>query len=194
MKTVLTAVFCVAVALFLLLGLPSAGEEAVYDSVLRLHVLANSDSTEDQSTKLAVRDALLNFTEEEMLCFASLEEAETWVEDSRDDILAAVMEVLTAHGCPYSACISLEKKYFDTRVYEGFTLPAGYYSSLTVTLGEGRGQNFFCMLYPALCVTPALGGETDKAEKQEGKSLFTDSGYALKLRSLEVLAALFGKE
>ena len=89
----------------------------------------------------------------------------------------------------------MEEKYFNTRVYDGFTLPAGYYTALTVTLGEGKGQNFFCMLYPSLCVTPALGEELDAdAAEQELGAVFTKSDYVLKLRSLEVLSALFGQK
>ncbi len=192
MKTVITSFFCVALALFLFLALPTAGEEQVYDSVLRLHVLANSDSTDDQNAKIAVRDALLSLTGKEMLAFSSLDEAEAWVEENKARLTTETNRVLRERGCAYAACVSLEMKHFDTRKYEDFTLPAGYYTALTVTLGEGKGQNFFCMLYPSLCVAPALGEKLEQAElKEEKYTLFTDSGYALKLRSLEVLSALF---
>ena len=195
MKTVLTSFFCVALALFLFLVLPVAGEEQVYEEVLRLHVLADSDSSDDQNAKIAVRDAILALTEGEMLCFSSLVEAEAWVESNKDLLCAEADRVLSERGCPYKAAVSLEEKYFDTRVYDGFTLPAGYYTALTVTLGEGKGQNFFCMLYPSLCVTPALGEKLDAdAAEQELGAVFTKSDYALKLRSLEVLSALFGQK
>ena len=72
MKTVLTSFFCIAIALFLLFALPAKGEEQVYDGVLRLHILAASDATEDQNVKVAVRDALLAFTEKEMLAYIFL--------------------------------------------------------------------------------------------------------------------------
>ena len=193
MKTVVTSFLCVAIALFLLLALPTAGEEQVYDSVLRLHILACSDSTEDQNAKIAVRDALLSLTGEEMLAFSSLKEAETWVEANGERLTAEADRVLRERGCEYTARLSLGKKHFDTRVYENFTLPAGYYTALTVTLGEGKGQNFFCMLYPSLCVAPALGDTVSSDTVSEDDTrLFTDSGYVLKLRSLELLSALFG--
>lgn len=193
MKTVLTSFFCIAIALFLLFALPAKGEEQVYDGVLRLHILAASDATEDQNVKVAVRDALLAFTEKEMLCFSSAEEAGRWVEKNKDALEKEAERVLASHGCTYNATVSLEKKHFDTRAYDGFTLPAGEYNALTVTLGEGKGQNFFCMLYPSLCVTPALGDKIDpETAKDKGALLFTDSGYALQLRSLEWLATLIG--
>ena len=191
MKTVITSFFCVAIAIFLLFALPSQGEEQVYDGVLRLHILAASDSTEDQNTKVAVRDALLAFTQEEMLCFSSAEEAGKWVEENRESLEREAERVLAARGCTYGVTVSLEKKHFDTRAYDCFTLPAGEYNALTVTLGEGKGQNFFCMLYPSLCVTPALGGTTDaETAKTKGALLFTHNGYALQLRSLEWLATI----
>lgn len=192
MKTVITSFFCVAIALFLFLALPTAGEEQVYDSVLRLHVLANSDSTDDQNAKIAVRDALLSLTGKEMLAFSSLAEAEEWVKENESRLTEETNRVLRQQGCAYTARVSLETKHFDTRKYEDFTLPAGYYTALTVTLGEGKGQNFFCMLYPSLCVAPALGEKTEQVEQEQEKyTLFTDSGYALKLRSLEILSSLF---
>ncbi|MBO7171185.1 MAG: stage II sporulation protein R [Clostridia bacterium] len=191
MKTVITSFLCVALSLFLFFALPAHGEEQVYTGVLRLHILAASDSTEDQNAKVAVRDALLSFTEAEMLCFSSADEATIWVEQNKGVLASEARRVLAERGCDDRVAVSLENKHFDTRVYDGFTLPAGYYNALTVTIGEGKGQNFFCMLYPSLCVTPALGEITDRetAEK-EGTLLFTDSGYALQLRSLEWLSYL----
>lgn len=191
MKTVITSFFCVAIALFLLFALPSHGEEQVYDGVLRLHILAASDSTEDQNAKVAVRDALLSFTQDEMLCFSSREEAEKWVQENKEALRQEAERALAAQGCEYSVKVAVEKKHFDTRAYDGFTLPAGEYSALTVTLGEGKGQNFFCMLYPSLCVKPALGEMTDaETAKENGALLFTHSGYALQFRSLEWLATV----
>ena len=191
MKTVMTSFLGVALSLFLLLALPANGEEQVYSGVLRLHILAASDSTEDQNAKVAVRDALLAFTEAEMLCFPSAEEASLWVEENKEALENEARRVLVERGCDDRVTVTLENKHFDTRTYDGFTLPAGYYNALTVTLGEGKGQNFFCMLYPSLCVTPALGGTTDRETAEEkGTLLFTDSGYALQLRSLEWLSSL----
>jgi stage II sporulation protein R len=76
-----------------------------------------------------------------------------------------------------------------------FTLPAGTYTALKVTLGEGRGQNFFCMLYPSLCITPSLGERVERGSDAYGEAAFlmiTEEGYGVRFRTLELLSALFG--
>ncbi len=196
MKTVLTSLLSLALILFIVLALPTSGEEAVYEDVLRLHVLANSDTAEDQEAKILVRDAVLAITGEEMRSFSSLTEAGAWVEKNASYIEREAERVLAEAGLCYEATVTLEKKYFDTRAYDGFTLPAGEYASLTVTLGEGRGQNFWCMLYPSLCTANALGEREEAIEVLSAPYtlILTESDYALRFRSLEILTALFGQK
>ena len=189
MKTVITLLATFAVILFIVFALPVSGEEAVYDGVLRLHVLADSDSTEHQTEKLLVRDAILSAYGEDFSALQSREEAVAFAEAHLDDIKA-----LTETVTDSPVAVSLEEEWFDTRAYDGFTLPAGRYLSLTVHVGSGKGQNFFCMLYPALCVEPAKGERLSVSDAKLNEAeylLITDGGYGLKFRTLELLSSLF---
>ena len=123
-------------------------------------------------------------------------EAKAWVEENASRIEKEAERVLREAGLSYKAQVSFEKKYFDTRAYDGFTLPAGEYSSLTVTLGEGKGQNFWCMLYPSLCTANALGKreEAENAFSLPYTLILTESDYALRFRSLEILSAVLGQK
>lgn len=129
------------------------------EEVLRLHVVANSDSPEDQAVKRAVRDAVL----EEAACWygdaKTFAEANFLVCTHLEAITQAANRVLEEKGFPYAANARVTDLYFPTRDYEGFSLPAGTYRSLQVTLGEGEGQNWWCVVFPALCLPAAQEGE-----------------------------------
>ncbi|MGN1127991.1 MAG: stage II sporulation protein R [Candidatus Flemingiibacterium sp.] len=140
--------------------IPSEEEAAVYDSVIRLHVLANSDSDEDQALKLKVRDGILSTA-------AGLVEGCTDFESAREALAGALPElrdaalgVLRREGSDYDVRVTLTREEYPTREYRGVTLPAGEYTSLRVLIGEAAGHNWWCVLFPQLCVTTASeGGE-----------------------------------
>ena len=195
MKTVVTLFFTLVLVVFLILAFPASGEESVYTDTLRLHILAASDDTADQEAKLYVRDAILSEYGDELRACADKASAEAYVAAQSDAIRRVAEEALAARGLDYSVSVTLTEEWFDTRVYEDVTLPAGNYTALQVTLGEGKGQNFWCMLYPALCIRPALGDTVDptKDAYNEGAYLLvTGSGYALKFRALEFFSSIFG--
>lgn len=194
MKLLLTSVLTVALALLVLIALPASGEETVYTDTLRLHVLAASDTTADQEAKLAVRDAILSTYGEALSACESRAEAVALAEKSKAGIEEVAREALLARGIDAAVTVDLAEEWFDTRTYVDFTLPQGTYTALRVTLGEGRGQNFFCMLYPALCITPALGETVERgsaAYSEETFFMITEDGYGVRFRALEVLSALF---
>ncbi|EWM54374.1 stage II sporulation protein R [Ruminococcus flavefaciens] len=129
-------------------------------SVLRLHILANSDSEEDQRLKLMVRDELLRrniFADAE-----DLSEAERAAEERLEDIEAAAEEVLRRNGCGDTVRAELEDTVFDERVYGGITMPPGRYKALRVRIGRAEGHNWWCVMYPPLCLPAACDSE-DKA-------------------------------
>ena len=191
MKNVLTAAVSAVLALFVLIAIPMSGEEAVYESTLRLHVLAASDSTEDQTIKLLVRDAVLSEHGDAFLSLNSKAEAEAYLKDAQHAIEKTVEATLVENGVDPSFSVCVLEEYFDTRTYGDVTLPAGKYTALKITLGEGKGQNFWCMLYPALCVTPALGEETTaKAAYSDATYTLVTNGYAVRFRTLELLSSL----
>ena len=128
-------------AFFLVCGFPMQAQSKLAGKLTRLHVLANSDSEEDQALKLKVRDAVLEASAgERILDAALLEQLEQ----------AAQAEVFR-NGYTYPVTVTREYCYFDTRVYETFSLPAGYYDAVRVVIGDGAGKNWWCVIYPPLC-------------------------------------------
>ncbi len=129
--------------------------DPVYASVFRLHIRANSDSKEDQATKLAVRDALLPFTAGLFADCRGLQDAVEVANSETDAILSHIESTLSALGADYSAQISIGKEEFPERNYGGDIYPAGEYTALIVELGTGEGENWWCVLFPSLCLKPA---------------------------------------
>ena len=176
------------------------GEEQTQlaDRVIRFHVIANSDSPEDQALKLQVRDAVLSATEEFYPQEASLEEARDALSDHLGELARTGQETVEAAGYDYPVTASLEKCWFPTKEYDGFALPAGEYTALRVVIGEGEGQNWWCVAFPPLCLGAA--SETVDQATQAGHfsgeqaALITreDPGYVLKFKSLELLGQLQG--
>lgn len=127
----------------------------IRDQVLRLHILANSDSEEDQALKLAVRDRILEESDELFEHLNTKEEAKESVKQKLDNIEAIAQKEIKKQGYTYSVKAEQVKMFFNTRVYEDFTLPAGQYDAVRVTIGEANGQNWWCVLYPMLCLPAA---------------------------------------
>ena len=156
----IVAVLC---AVFLLVAvclsvLPLRGEEAIYDAVIRLHVLAASDSREDQADKLAVRDAILPLTAEALGDCVTREAAAARLAEMLPTLQATAAEVLCARGRQAPVEVVLGQEEYPTRAYEGFCFPAGEYLSLRVKIGRAEGQNWWCVLFPSLCLSAAEGG------------------------------------
>lgn len=200
-STVAARVVCCICTLVLLLsactGIRALGVDAeLYDRILRLHVIADSDSDADQAVKLKVRDAVLELLGDEMETSPDLEQARTAAERLMPEAERVARQVLRDSGFSYGATVTLGYEYYPTRDYGGFRLPAGRYLSYRIVLGSGEGHNWWCVLFPALCTTPA--------ERQEDEFVaagFTPgqigvlSGkkspkYAVRFRILELLGEL----
>ncbi|MGI5873684.1 MAG: stage II sporulation protein R [Bacillota bacterium] len=121
------------------------------DTLLRFHVIANSDSPADQAVKLRVRDAVLAEIAPALAAAESVDEAEAAVGAALPDIEAAADAVLAAEGKHYASRAEVTESFFPTKSYGGLTLPAGRYRACRITLGAGRGKNWWCVLYPPLC-------------------------------------------
>ncbi len=175
-----------------LLVLPLGGEEKIYDSVIRLHVLANSDSIEDQTVKLKVRDAILEEWGETFSRCKTKEEAEIAATAHLSQIENTGKETLKSCGIDAPLTVTLTPEVYPTREYGEFSLPGGTYLSLRVMIGEAKGANWWCVLYPPLCLDACLDGERPLTDAQWG--LMTKNGegkYRVKFRVLELLEALF---
>lgn len=134
--------------------------EGIRQGILRLHVVAASDSKEDQAIKLELRDELLLKGTEIFSGSETKAEAEKKLDDGISVLQEETDNFLKNKRYPFKAKVSLEKSWFPTRRYEGFTLPAGYYDALKVIIGNGSGKNWWCVMFPALCL-PAAEKNTD---------------------------------
>lgn len=134
----------------------SANCEEVPGEVLRLHIPANSDSDEDQGVKLALRDALLERFGGELSECGDLKSASALAEEKIPEIERFANEFLSERGFSYGARAEVVEMYFTTREYERLILPAGQYTALRVTLGSGEGHNWWCVIFPQLCLPAAV--------------------------------------
>lgn len=190
---------CLLLAAFAVL--PIHGESEVYDSVIRLHVIANSDSEGDQALKLSVRDAVLGTTSELLRDAKTRDEAEVILQDNLEEIKAVAEETVRKNGYRDAVSVSFGMEDYPTREYESLAFPAGEYLSLRVMIGEAEGQNWWCVLFPPLCLSAATAkGEAEECFLAAGLSeeqyrIITDSDnakYKLRFKILEVAEALFG--
>lgn len=155
---------CVLVAtIFTILPLAHGGD-TVYDTVFRLHIIANSDSYEDQAIKLMVRDALLAYEEETMEKAQNKEEAKALLMSNGAEILTLVERVLSQNGMDYGAQLMIGEFAFPNREYDGQMYPAGVYQALRIVLGSGRGNNWWCVMFPPLCILELDDGKIEKGK------------------------------
>lgn len=181
-------------------GVRLDGEQAALaDKVVRLHVLANSDTQEDQALKLAVRDAVLAAADGVVPPGAELEEAEQALTQALPAIADAGARVVGEQGYSYPVTASLEHDvWFPTKEYTDFAFPAGEYTALRVTIGEGGGRNWWCVVFPPLCLGSVTENTAETAlegglEDRE-VSLITgeDEGYVVKFKAMELLEEFQG--
>lgn len=148
--------------------------ENISGSVVRLHILANSDEEGDQAVKLAVRDALLKKNASLLSDGVNTENAAEYFEGSKEILEETANCVLKENGFSYNAKIKLCHEFYPTRTYGDLTFPSGEYTSVKVVLGKGAGHNWWCVMFPPLCV-PAATGEVD-AEKDTLSEYITEDG------------------
>ena len=200
MKQIL--IFCIFILIgMLLLGvLPTHGEAEIYDSVVRLHVLANSDSEYDQALKLQVRDGVLASTAELLSDCTTREQALEVIGANLDTIRRSAQEVIEREGAEYDVTVKLCEEDYPTKNYESVCFPAGRYMSLQVCIGEAEGKNWWCVLFPGMCLSAASKTDAEQAFIQAGLTpeqykLVTESDgakYKLRFKFLEILQQTFG--
>lgn len=157
-------------------------------NTLRLHVQANSDSEADQSLKLKVRDAVLETAGSLFSAQETKEDAMQIARRNMDVIQQAAEQAVAQQGSKQAVRVYLTNMYFDTTQYETFTLPAGYYDALRIELGRREGHNWFCVLYPGLCLPAAEKTEADKAQYTDEKQqrlLENSSRYEIRFAMVE---------
>ena len=192
----LTASFLTAAAI--LSVLPVSGEHRIYEDVLRLHVIAVSDRDGDQELKLRVRDSVLDCISGAVSDCTSFEEANETVSAMLAEIRDAAEICVRENGGCCGVTVELSPEKYPRRDYGSACLPAGVYQSLRITLGEGAGKNWWCVLFPTVCIRFAEGAADESAyiaagfTPEEYRIITGDSGgWKIKFRILEILAEVF---
>ena len=144
--------FALAFSLALSFAKFSASCDTMRKNIQRIHIIANSDLKADQDVKLKVRDAIVGMTNNIFEDCESIIDAEKITKAKLTEIRDVGKKTLAENGFSYNCSAKVARAYFDTREYDGFTLPAGEYDSLILTLGEGRGHNWWCVIYPSVCI------------------------------------------
>ena len=190
MKKFATGILSILTAMLIVAALPTEADAEIYDDTLRLHILAASDSEEDQALKLAVRDGILAEYSAELSEVGDLEDARAALEARLPDIIATAERIVAEAGYDYRVTASLGEEWYDTRDYGELSLPRGVYTSLIIKIGEGQGRNWWCVMYPPMCLDLATDGPSDDwTSGYTGEELSLISGkYRVKFKLLELIS------
>lgn len=151
----------------------------ISDSVFRLHVIANSDSKEDQDLKYKVRDNLLNYMNNLCNNCSSKEEAINIVSEHQEEFEQVALEAIKNEGYNYNVNIKIGNFEFPTKQYGDISLPAGFYDALRVEIGEANGQNWWCVMFPSLCFVDVSSGIVPEESKEELQNVLSDEEYSI---------------
>lgn len=160
-----------------------ATSENISNKVLRLHILANSDSTADQDIKLKLKNYFLENTTD-LFIGKSVEENIEIAKENTDFIENLCNDFLLSIGSDSTASVTVDKEYFDTRVYDDFTLPAGIYNSIKIEIGEGKGHNWWCIVFPSVCLSACSSSMRDYLTDEEMELI--NDGYTPKFKIVEI--------
>ncbi len=160
--------------------------EELRHNVLRLHIVANSDSDLDQEIKLEIRNRILEHSQSLFSADADLTSALAAAQDHLEDYEKIANGVIKEYGQTYTSAASIGNAFFETRVYEEFTLPSGSYPSLIINLGEGKGKNWWCVIFPAVCL-PANGADLDQSVAENGVEIAENGQkYVIRFKTVEL--------
>jgi len=194
-KAIKSVIICFGLTCFFWCGTIIADREFLNEELIRLHVVANSDSPADQQIKLQVRDAVTSSLNEALRSVSNVEEAKQWIKENLVFIQSIANNTLLEAGSSNQAVVSLCKESFAERCYDTFSLPAGLYDALRITIGAGEGKNWWCVVFPSLCI-PATADGFEAIAAGAGfpdslnKALAGESEYELRFFLLNVLGKL----
>ncbi len=151
----------------------------ISDSVFRLHVIANSDSNEDQALKYKVRDNLLKYMNNICRNCASKQEAINLVTKHQEEFKQVALDTIKKEGYSYNVKINIGNFEFPTKQYGDISLPAGYYDALRVEIGEAKGRNWWCVMFPSLCFIDVSSGIVPEESKEELQNILSDEEYSI---------------
>lgn len=186
---------CDILVLLVIFGMLMADKDTLSDGLIRMHVVANSDSSEDQAVKLKVRDAITELLEPQMVKLSDPQSAREYLEDNLDNIRLTADNVLMNEGSSLKTKVTLCREEFPVRHYDTFSLPSGVYESLRITIGEGEGKNWWCVVFPSLCI-PASSQGMESCAAGAGfsntltSSLTRENGYEISFFILDCIGKL----
>lgn len=187
------AALLIALSLTTLAALWAQGRQSsISEKLVRFHVIAVSDDEYEQQLKLRVRDAVLEYISPKLEGAESSSQAREILAAELDNIRETAQAVSEGRG----VTVTLTRENYPTKSYEGFTLPAGEYDSLRVILGEGQGHNWWCIVFPPICLSAAQADTVEEQLGEEDFRLISDGegeGYELRFRALELWGELVAK-
>ncbi len=193
MKRLFRSVIFALTFCFILMLVPFEGQcREISDKVFRVHILANSDSEADQKLKLLVRDALVNAGEEILKDVDSKEEAERLIEKNIPKLKSIAENVVFQNGYDYPVDLEITNMYFDTRHYGNITMPGGFYDALRVKIGKAEGKNWWCVMFPSLCIYSVSKTETLEENLSDGeyKIISSKNEYQYRFKIVEIFTGI----
>lgn len=157
--------------------------ESLSHKILRFHVLANSNSKEDQELKLKVRDAIGSYMQQELENIENLEESKKIITKDMEKIKETAREVIKQEGYDYQVGVSLTKADFPRKTYGNYSFPEGEYQALRVVIGAGKGKNWWCVMYPNMCFQGSMYEVVEEKAKKELKQVLTNQEYEAVMES-----------
>lgn len=155
-------------------------QKGIADKIVRFHVIANSDTSEDQALKLEVKKAVVNYTSDLLASSHNIEETQQLLADNTDTIINIAKNVISENGYDYPVTAELKDTYFPTKSYGNYTFPPGTYRAYQIKIGKAEGQNWWCVLYPPLCFIDISHGVVgDESEDMLRETLTTDEFDAI---------------
>lgn len=188
-------VFLTVIVCFFYTGALLADKDKLHDELIRLHVVAASDSEEDQAIKLQVRDAVIGSLQQAMSDATDMGQAKSYILDHLPQIEAAANAVLQELGSEDTAVVSFMEEAFSVRDYDTFSLPSGVYESLRITIGEGDGENWWCVVFPSLCFQASSSDVEDVAagagfSDELSNTVTRQEGYQVRFFFLDMLGKI----
>ena len=174
-KIILRCILIVFLVVVTVFGIAEQLQTNISSEIVRLHIIANSDGADDQAVKLKVRDAVI-CAEKEIFPDGIKKEITA---DEKEKIVNIAQKILSENGMDYGAIVEAGNWYFPVKKYDNITLPAGNYDGVRVILGNGNGQNWWCVMYPPLCFTECAKGRADEESRRILKENMTDFEYKM---------------
>lgn len=168
--------------------------EKISEEVFRLHILANSDSEEDQALKLKVRDQILYESEALFKNCTTLEDVVSVSKNNLDYFKDIAQKCIYDNGYNYKVNVYVDKEYFNTRKYDKITLPSGIYNALKIEIGSAQGHNWWCVMFPAICLPAVSDDEINKIlDEEEIELINSDNKYEIRFKIVEIYEKIKAK-